>query len=429
MTAFGPCLQAVVLVGGLGTRLGSLTRDCPKPLLEVAGKPFLDHLLFELARHGFRRVLLLCGHQADKVAALYGQGRALHPDLPLEITLVREPEPAGTGGALTFARDLLDDRFLLLNGDSLFAFNFLDLLSVARAEAAAEAPLAAVALRRIDEASRFGVVGLSGARITAFSERPQRPGPGLINGGGYWMRREILAHLGPLPCSLERDVFPRLARDGRLAGRVYQGFFHDIGQPRALAEAQALIPAFLTRPAAFLDRDGVVNLDHGYVHKAEQFDWAPEAVAAIKALNDAGRYVFVVTNQAGVGRGYYQEEDVRALHRWMQAQLRPQGAHIDAFRFCPHHPTEGKGRYLKACAWRKPGPGMLRDLMAHWPVDRDKSFLVGDNASDLQAGKAAALPQVYLARSGLSLDLVARGIAQRAGPAGTAEKARDASEG
>lgn len=147
-------------------------------------------------------------------------------------------------------------------------------------------------------------------------------------------------------------------------------------------------------PAVFFDRDGVLNVDHGYVHKPDEFQWIDGAREGIAALKSLGYLVFVFTNQSGVARGYYEEQDVRALHEWMQQQLAKIGGHIDAFAYCPHHPKSGRAPYLQECGCRKPAPGMLERLLAEWPVDRDRSFVVGDKDSDLQAGAAVGLPGI-----------------------------------
>ncbi|MBN8962079.1 MAG: HAD family hydrolase [Rhizobiales bacterium] len=147
-----------------------------------------------------------------------------------------------------------------------------------------------------------------------------------------------------------------------------------------------------SRPAAFLDRDGVLNFDDGYIGTRDRIRWMPGVVTAIRALNEAGYFVFVITNQSGVARGMFSEQDVRDLHVWMKDELQRDGARIDDFRFCPHHVDGSVADYVVDCACRKPKPGMLRDLMAAWPVRTQGSFVIGDKPGDIEAAKAVGLP-------------------------------------
>jgi D,D-heptose 1,7-bisphosphate phosphatase len=378
--------QCVILIGGLGTRLGPLTADTPKPMLDVGGRPFLEYLLVEAARFGFREVLLLAGHRAERVTR-YIEESGIDRALDLSIEVLVEDSPAGTGGALWRAQDRLRERFFLVNGDSWFDFNWLSLVLVEDADRS----LATLTLRHLKDASRYGVVETHGHVVREFLERPRTAGPGKVNSGVYLVSRDIVRHLSPT-CSIERDIFPALATNGDLRATVATGRFVDIGIPADLALAQSEIPGWQRRPAVFLDRDGTLNEDEaGYTHRIDDFRWLPGAVEAVRRLNDAGFYVFVVTNQAGVAHGRYGEEKVVALHAWIQDELRAQGAHIDDFRYCPFHAEGRIEAYRQNHPWRKPGAGMLLDLMKHWQVDITRSAMIGDKDSDVEAGRAAGV--------------------------------------
>jgi D,D-heptose 1,7-bisphosphate phosphatase len=373
--------QAVILAGGLGTRLGAATRHTPKPLLEVAGLPFLDHVLWNVARHGIRRVLLLTGHVAPAFEARYGDGGRYG----VHIEYAVEREPRGTGGALALAAAHLDERFLLLNGDTLFDLNYLDL-----ATRLDDGALAAVALRRVDDVSRYGAARLRGGRVEAFAEKGGT-GPGAINGGVYVVRREAVERLPAGPSSLERDLLPGLASEGRLAGAVYDRFFVDIGVPEALAAARVSVAAWRRKPALLLDRDGTLNVNRGWVHRPQEFTWIEGAREAIRWANDRGLLVLVITNQAGIARGLYTEADFRAFTAWIDGELAVTGTHVDATYHCPHHPTEGQGEYRRRCRCRKPSPGLLERALADWGFDPARSVLVGDAMHDLDAAAAAGI--------------------------------------
>jgi D,D-heptose 1,7-bisphosphate phosphatase len=379
--------QAIFLVGGKGTRLGALTALVPKPLLEIApGLRFLDVVLEEAARHGFTDIILLAGHLGEQVEAIY-HGRTI---LDATVRVVREPEPQGTGGALAFAAGLLDEWFIMANGDSLFEFNLRALTADQPA-----GMMARLALREVPDPGRYGAIMLDGHKVVGFHEKsPDLKGPMPINGGVYLMHKSVADRiLGP--CSIEQDIFPALAKEGALEAQEFDGYFLDIGLPDTYAQAQREVPARRVRPIAFLDRDGVLNEDKGYTHRTEDLVWQPGAQAAIRHLNDKGYTVVVVTNQAGIARGLYSEDQMRAFHAHMQNQLAEHGAHIDAFYHCPFHKDGNVAAFTHPDhPDRKPNPGMLLRAMADWPHTRAGSFLIGDMDSDMGAAAAANIAAV-----------------------------------
>ena len=142
----------------------------------------------------------------------------------------------------------------------------------------------------------------------------------------------------------------------------------------------------MLRPAAFLDRDGVINKEKGYLYKIDDFEWIEGAKESIKYLNDNGYYVFVVTNQSGIAKGYYSEEDVIYLHNYINNELKTINAHIDEFFFSPFHP-DNKKDYSDLSHLRKPDTGMLDLAAAKWSIDKSKSFLIGDKDTDIESAE------------------------------------------
>jgi D,D-heptose 1,7-bisphosphate phosphatase len=392
--------QAVCLVGGRGTRLGALTDQTPKPMLSVGGRPFLDYIVHEARRFGLSQLLLLTGYRSEAIEARYH--RKVFGNLEVEVVV--EPAPAGTAGALVNAASKLDDTFFMMNGDSFFDFNWLSLApALARPGWKMHAALASGI-----EGSRYGRVDLQDGRIRGFRPegRNESQGGGQpINAGIYLMRKSVLADIKASPCSLEREIMPELAARGELLGTSVEGSFIDIGIPDDFDRAQALLPAYMKRPAAFLDRDGVLNRDDGYVHRPDQIVWVPGAIEAVRWLNDRGYYVFVVTNQSGVAHGYYTEQHVHDLHRWMQQQLQAAGAHIDAFEHSPFHPDGVVEAYARESELRKPQAGMLHKLQRDWTVGIEGSFMIGDRDSDVAAAKAGGVPG-HLFAAGNLLDSI-----------------------
>jgi len=228
-----PIRQAVVLAGGLGSRLGTLTAETPKPLLPVGGRPFLEWVIGNLARHGVADVVLTIGYRAEAFGE-WLESRGESPDI--RVTTFVEKTPLDTGGALALLGDELDEEFFVLNGDTLFDVP----LGALAAELSGGRVAAAVALRTVDDTGRYGCVRLDGSLVTSFDEKGEA-GPGLINGGVYALRRDVLADLRA-PFSIERDLMPRLVADRRLVGLPSESFFIDIGVPDSLEQAQQSVP-------------------------------------------------------------------------------------------------------------------------------------------------------------------------------------------
>ena len=167
------------------------------------------------------------------------------------------------------------------------------------------------------------------------------------------------------------------------------------------------------RPAAFLDRDGVINLDVGYAFRPEQLAFTPTAAEGIRLFNAAGWLVIVVTNQSGVARGLYGVAEVEAFHRHMQARLAESGAYIDAFYYAPWHPDGIVAEWAMAHEDRKPGAGMIERAIREWPVDRNRSVLIGDKERDVAAARAAGIAGIKVVTDACDLAAEAKAIIAR----------------
>lgn len=334
--------QCAVLLGG-GAAEASL--------LMVGDRPFLAWLLRELLRFGVEEVVLLAGplpeRTLERLAALLPR--------PLRIVLSAAPEGAGVGGALKQARDVLDERFLLCRGDAMLDFNLATLLAAAQG----------------DPKEVLGRMVLRDWQAS----------------GLCLLDRHVLDHIGPGGAP---DWAGLVAR-GVLRTIAADGWFVDLGSATDRARARRELPGRCHRKALLLDRDGTINIDHGYVGSRARFEWMAGAREAVRLASSRGWHVFVVTNQSGIARGRYDEAALAELHAWMADEIRAAGGTIDDIRYCPYHPEAVLPQWRRVSDWRKPAPGMLLDLVRCWELAPAHCLLVGDQSTDMQAAAAAGM--------------------------------------
>jgi dTDP-glucose pyrophosphorylase len=381
----GAIRQAVILAGGKGTRLGAITRAIPKPMLPIAGdRRFLDYLLEMIERHGYQDILLLGGYLGEVLEAAY-DGRRIGE---AAIRVLREHSPLGTAGALTVAGDALDPRFLMMNGDAFFDIN-LRALEQASHQSGATATLA---LRSVGDAARYGRVIEERGKVVAFLEKdPSRPGAGVINGGIYVLKREILDLVLNLPCSLEQDVFPALVERGEIQGREFDGYFLDIGLPETLEQGHRELPRTRVRPAAVLALDTLVNVVEGDSFLPEAFQWTKGAVEAIRMLNDRGYYVFVTSPQSGDARRARSANEARHLKAATEERLALEGAHVDRFYGEPEFTAHSASGHATGAAKAEPVSNLRLEPMNEWPIVGERSFFIGVSVGDVEAARSAGI--------------------------------------
>jgi len=230
--------QAVILAGGLGTRLGELTKSTPKPMLKVNGKPFAYYLVKKLKRQGIQNIIFSTGYYGDQFVDFFGDGY----DFGVNIICIEEPNALGTGGAIKFLKSYLDEEFIVMNGDSLFDINYIDLCSLLP-----QAPdsLIAMALRRASDSNRYGRVISDGILVTDFTEKGAQNSSAYINGGVYAMKKKALDFLPEGASSLEKDLFPSLAHNSQLLGKYFTGYFIDIGIPEDFKRIHEELPELI----------------------------------------------------------------------------------------------------------------------------------------------------------------------------------------
>jgi D,D-heptose 1,7-bisphosphate phosphatase len=331
----------------------------PLALESVGDRPFLAWLIRELMRFGVTDYHLTSNRFAGELARAIPTIQARLPH-PVRISMIAHPSDTAPEDRLRWARDRLPDRFLLCDGGALFDGNLAALLAEAAGDSATAAW--AFAIADTDETAAAAVLVVDRLALA-----------GLTRAGGA---EGLLAHF---------------ARTGLLRRVPGHGSVHRVITFTDLAAARVAIPRTLRRSALFLDRDGVLNLDHGYVGTQARFEFTEGAQAALRHAADAGWHVFVATNQSGVARGFYTECDVQTLMAWVGEQVRRAGGTIDDTRYCPYHPEADIPAYRRSSDWRKPAPGMLMDLLRAWEVDAARSVLVGDQPSDLEAAAAAGI--------------------------------------
>ncbi len=364
-------MEAVILAGGFGTRLSHIVSDVPKPMAPVCNRPFLRFILDDIIEKGVTRIILAVGYKQDTISDYFGISYR-----GVELIYSVEDTPLGTGGALKQALSLCDDKnVFVLNGDTFFDVNL--------SEMSKNKDKIAIATKRMYNFSRYGTVQISSNNIiNNFIEKAPTQA-GLINGGVYYVPTNVLQHINEKTFSFESDYLEKTLEDEVLISFESEGYFIDIGVPEDYSAAQKSMQVFIKKhKIAFFDRDGTINVDTGYVHKKDEMFFIDGMPAFIKKWQDWDYKVVVVTNQAGIARGYYNERDMHALHSFMNEKLAEHNAHIDAFYFCPHHPD-----FTGDCHCRKPNPGMIERALFEFDADPKECILFGDKEWDIEAGK------------------------------------------
>ncbi len=374
--------QLVLLAGGLGSRLGKLTSQIPKPLIRIGKKSIIEIVIEHYLEQGIKKIVVLVGYKKEKIIKVLKK-----KFFDINISFIKEKKLLGTGGALRLARKKLDKEFFLANSDTYFKVNLKKIKNLVNKKKF-------VIVLSLIKASTKGK--LSNLRLKKSKVFFSKKNINLKNAGVYYINKKIIKYIKKSDSSLEEDVISRLIKKGYVIGKKFpNNNFIDIGTKKDLNLAKKLIPLWQKNKVVFFDRDGVLNKDTGYVHKSKDFIWLNGAKKAIKYLNNNNYKIIIITNQSGIGRGYYKEKNVVALHRWINKDLKKIKAKIDDFYFCPFHYKNGIGKYKKRSFDRKPNPGMIFKAIKKWNVNKERSFMIGDSLNDKIAAKRANIKFFY----------------------------------
>jgi len=393
-------IKALLLAGGLGTRLYPLTTTVPKCLVPIGGRPLLDVWVDCLAEAGIGEGRINTHALAETVRAYIEQVNAQGR---IRLFESHEPTLLGSAGTIAVNTDLADDvdQVVVVYADNFSDIDIRPLIAFHRWH---DDPLTMV-LFRAPNPRACGIAELDGkGRIVSFAEKPEHPISDLANAGLYVVDaaayREI-ASMGAFDLGFE--VLPRFV--GRMRGWVWGGYYLDIGTPEALERAQheaaMIFPSKsrgsggTPRPAVFLDRDGTLIEHVPYLADPAMVSLLPGAAEALKRLCRSGFASVLVTNQSAIGRGLLAVNRLDEIHMELNRQLALQGATIDGIYYCPDAP-QIDDRTVVEHADRKPGPGMLLRAAADLNLDLAASWMVGDLISDVLAGLNAGCKSILV---------------------------------
>lgn len=399
-------MQVVVLMGGLGTRLKDYTKQCPKSLVEVNGRPFFDYQLDLLTAWGFKKFLFLIGYHAEMIEEYYKDGL----DRGISIKYCYDGEKLlGTGGAIRHAYSYLEDDFLLIYGDSFMDIDYAETIYRYELGKSHGARALMTVLRNNNCFDKSNVV-MKQDKLVLYDKHNPTPEMDYIDYGVCAYEKSLFEDYEEDVAFDIAEIQNRLSLEGKLAAQIVTKRFYEIGSPKSLKEfseyAKKRFETFV--PAVFLDRDGVINeivfnedtqlMDSPL--KIEQYDFLPKAADAIRQIKEKGYYVFVVTNQPGAAKGKATLATLYDINTYMIESLKNEGAAIDDLFMCPHFtrklPTTKEDFLIKDCDCRKPKPGMIYKALRKYKIDISKSYMVGDSCTDVEAGSAAGLSTVFI---------------------------------
>ena len=407
-------MQAVIMAGGKGTRLAEITKDIPKPMVPIAGKPLLEYQIENLKENGVTRIILIVGHLGDVIREHFGNGERFG----LHISYYMEQTPLGTAGALAKIKDRLDQTFFLVFGDLFININFDRFLKFHLLK---QAEITLFAHPNSHPYDSDIVIADETGRVTGWSYKKDvrtSDYKNLVNAGMYVVNKTVVDWIDAVQKEKNEDkvdlekqvIIPAIPSTAVFAYHSTE-YVKDIGTPDRLKKVTAdylhgvceLRNLKHKQKCIFLDRDGTINKYVGFLRRVQQVELEPTAAEAIRQINESEYLAIVITNQPVIARGECSSEELDRIHNRLYTLLGKEGAYLDGLYYCPHHPDkgfEGEIKELKIeCDCRKPKIGLLKKAETDLNADISHSWFVGDTSMDVQTGLNAGMHTVML-RSG-----------------------------
>ena len=407
-------MKVVIMAGGRGTRISSVASDIPKPMIKIEGKPVLEHEIMCLKEQGFTDIIMTVSHLGNIIMDYFGDGSKFG----VNIEYYFEEEPLGNAGALFRIKDKLTEDFLLLNADAVFDIDFNRFVEYHNSHDGLVTLFTHPNSHPYD--SGIVVADENGAVLQWLAKEDERPEfyRNRVNAGLHVLSPKVLeVEINTPKVDLDRQLLKPLAGTGKMFVYDSPEYVKDMGTPeryesvcRDFREGKVQSKNLHNKQKAiFLDRDGVINKYVGFLRNIDEFELLEGVSEAIKRINDSGYLAIVVTNQPVIARGEVTYEELTEIHHKMETLLGQDGAYLDEIYYCPHHPHkgyEGEVPELKIeCECRKPKPGMLLQAAKDFNIDLEKSWMVGDSDTDIEAGKNAGC-QTFLVGEKTLLDFM-----------------------
>lgn len=393
-------MRAVIMAGGKGTRLSSVLKDIPKPMVEIAGRPLLEYQIENLKENGINEIILVTGHLGDVIKKHFLDGKAFG----VNISYYEEEKPLGTAGALYYLREILTEDFILLFGDVFVDINFRKLMDFHKMKGGLATLYTHPNSHPYDSDL---VVTNSEQQVIGWrykNEERDKDYKNQVNAGVYAFSPEILERIAENTKSdLEKQVIVSCIEEGKVFSYCCSEYVKDIGTPQRLKKVEQDYKNGVCRKknlqnkqkCIFLDRDGTINKHVGFLNHHRQVELEENVVEAIQRINESEYLAIIVSNQPVLARGECSVEELDKIHERIYTLLGNDGAYVDGLYYCPHHPDkgfEGEVKELKkVCNCRKPNIGMLEKAAQDFNIDLEKSWIIGDTTIDIQTGKNASM--------------------------------------